>query len=171
MITFYNCIFRKVYKMADNDIFEGLDIPAINEIREYLKSQVDNSEENIERCKPYEALNDEYSRLQKKYHDGFHELYDGIAEQTFCREYGKGGIMHRGYYSPSAKDLYVGNCKRGRLLKRAPKGNNYDYEYMFDESGKMICCKKYWLNSSDEFAEYETELFIYEEKNGKQKYG
>ncbi len=154
---------RQVNEMDEFNLFENSDVPVIKELLEYLKSHVDNSEENIERCKPFEVLKDEYSDLQKKYCDSFHELYDGIEERTVRRDYGKGGIMHRGYYSPSTQDLYVGNCKRGKLLKRAPKGNNYDYEYMFDESGKMICCKEYWLKNSGEFIVYDIELFVYSE--------
>lgn len=148
--------------MDENNRFENLDVPVIKELLEYLKSCVDNSEENIERCKPFEALKDEYSDIQKKYCDSFHELYEGIDEKAVRREYCKGGgTVHRGYYSPTTTDLFVGNSKRGRLLKNKPKSNNYNYEYLFDESGHMICCKKFWLKDSGEFVVYDIELFVY----------
>lgn len=128
------------------------------EYKAYLRS-----EENINSCKPYDQLCQKFASLLEQYGDAYEKLYSEAEAMEYRKEYAKGGeVMHLGYYSPSASDLFVGGCSRGRLLKRTPKGNNYDYEYSFDEAGRMICCKKYWINSKGEFALYSAELFVYE---------
>jgi len=91
----------------------------------------------------FEQLNHHFVSLQKKYNGKFHEL-NATAEKNAHRfEYAKGGeLMHRGFYSPSSEDVFVGNVSRGRLLKSVPK-KGYGYEYAFDSCGKLIACKKF----------------------------
>lgn len=119
--------------------------------------------ENQKKCEPFEQLNQKYILLQKKYMNSFQKLRDSIVANEYRREYSKGGVtIHRGFYSPSSLDLVCGGCNRGRLLKSIPKNNKYDYEYIFDDTDKMICSKKY----SDQFGKIksvvEIELFVYE---------
>ena len=64
-----------------------------------------------------------------------HEVKDTLLEQVAVFEYGTGAI-HRGYYCPSPViDLIVGNLKRGRIVKKAPKAG---YRYAFDAEGNML---------------------------------
>jgi len=110
----------------------------------------------------FEQLNKKYILLQKEYRNSFHDLNKDIDSKVCRREYAKGGAtLHRGYYSPSAADLTVGNCSRGRLLKKPPENNNYDYEYLFDNHDKLICVRNYTDEFDGVFSVYSIELFIY----------
>ncbi len=145
--------------MKDN--FDSLEeISEINELEEIY--DYFNSEENLKNCGPFEQLNQKYVSLQKRYASSFHELYKDIESKVYRREYSKGGNFHRGFYSPSAKDLVIGNCNRGKLLKRPPKDSNYDYEYLFDNQNNLICVYKY-SNYKDVPKLATTELFTYEQ--------
>lgn len=93
----------------------------VNDMFEHNKPK-----ENFKTYEYFERLNQKYILLQKQYADSFPKLYDDIEPKVFRREYSKGGAcIHRGFYSPSASDLVVANCNRGRLLKKPPKDNNY----------------------------------------------
>ena len=134
-----------------------LNLDAFKEMKAYL-----SSEQNIRECEPFEQLNEKFTALAKQYDGSFDELYRDIEARTCRREYAKGGgSLHRGFYSPRASDLVVGNSKRGRLLKRAPKDNRPTYEYLFDSNDDLICVYGF----GDRFGSwwlYDTELLIYE---------
>ena len=100
----------------------------------------------------------------EKYKDSFDLLYNNALDSVCKKEYAKGCFaLHLGYYSPSYEELYVGGVKRGRLLK---SGNtNYDYEYWYDEYGKMICSIFHTGGAKDQKYDKYYEFFIY--KNGK----
>ncbi len=130
--------------MKDNDSFDSL-------LYDLNKQQ-----------KSYSELDRKYVQLYEEYKDSFEKFSDEMRSKEHGHEYSKGSMgLHRGYYSPSIQDLYVGGKKPGRLLKRPPKNNNYDMEYIFDENGNMICCKTYWIKGPGEFLEYTNEFFIY----------
>lgn len=108
------------------------------------------SEEYLKECENYEILNQKYIRLQKQYNGSYHELNKAIESRIYRREYSKGGKnIHRGFYSPSNLDLVHNNCNRGKLLKKSPKNNNYDYEYLFDSQNNIICVKNTAVNSME----------------------
>ena len=134
------------------------DIEWLKESQNYLKS-----EENLKRCEPFEKLNQKYITLQNKYSNLYHELSKNIESNVYRREYAKGGInLHRGFYSPSAMDLVTKNCTRGRLLKKLPINNNYDYEYLFDIQNKLVSVYSY--SNFEGVAKLATiELFIYKQ--------
>ena len=125
----------------------------------------DYSPENIKRCKPFEVMNQKFVNLRLKYSTSFDAMFKNMKQNVFRHEYAKGGqSLHRGFYSPSAQDMVVSGCNRGKLLKRQPKNNNYDYEYLFDKNDKLICSKTY----SDFFGPFEVveiELFEYKPDN------
>lgn len=115
---------------------------------------------DFEDCKFFEQLNQKYISLQKHYANAFYELSEGIESKVYRREYAKGGEgFHRGVYSPSNLDLVVGGVNRGRLLKRPPKENNYNYEYLFDAQGNLICVYDYG-NFDGIYKLVTTELFF-----------
>ncbi len=107
---------------------------------------------------------DRFIRLREQYKDSFDLLYNNALKSVCKKEYAKGCFaLHLGYYSPSYEELYVGGVKRGRLLK---SGNtNYDYEYWFDEYGKMICSIFHTGGAKDQKYDKYYEFFIY--SNGK----
>ena len=107
------------------------------------------SSENLKDCEPFEHLNQKYILLQKQYADSFSELRDSIE-------------LHRGFYSPSALDLVSSGCNRGRLLKRTPKTSSFDYEYLFDGNGNLICAKTYGRTKNSDFGVIAVEFLIYD---------
>lgn len=108
--------------------------------------------------------NDSFIQLRENYKDSFDSLYNNALNSVYKKEYAKGCFaLHLGYYSPSYEELYVGGVKRGRLLK---SGNtNYDYEYWYDEYGKMICSIFHTGGAKDQKYDKYYEFFIY--KNGR----
>lgn len=121
-----------------------------------------HTEENLKRCEPFEILNQKYVALYRQYADSYAELTQDLEEKAVRVEYAKGGeTLHRGYYSPSVDDLHVGGANRGRLLKRPPKDNSFDYRYLFDAEDKMLSACKY-ASFGDERVLYQTEVFLYQ---------
>lgn len=104
--------------------------------------------------------NDSFIQLRENYKDSFDSLYNNALNSVYKKEYAKGCFaLHLGYYSPSYEELYVGGVKRGRLLK---SGNtNYDYEYWYDEYGKMICSIFHTGGAKDQKYDKYYEFFIY----------
>ncbi len=154
--------FSKLEDISISDVLNLESLP--DELKKRVQTYDDylKSDEFKNECKPYDEIDRKYVQLYEQYKDSFEKLHDEMKPREYRREYAKGSVgLHRGYYSPSIQDLYVGGTKPGRLLKRPPKNNNYDTEYVFDEDGKMICCKTYWLKDSGEFFEYTNEFFLY----------
>ncbi len=90
-------------------------------------------------CAIFEEIRKKQTVLCERYYNSFEKLTKDIGANTCRCEYSKGGgIFHRGYYSPSQLDLVVGGANRGRLLKRTPKNQNYDFAYHFDEQDRLI---------------------------------
>ena len=123
-----------------------------------------NSQENLDKCVPFEELNQKYTLLARKYANSYCDLYIGIASRIHRREYSRGGKnLHLGYYSPSLTDLVTGNCSRGKLYKRIPTKNTYNFEYLFDEDRRLICVNEYSKGcGNDDFRIVSTEFLIYE---------
>lgn len=106
----------------------------------------------------FEQLNQKYVSLCEKYNGSFERLNEEISSKAYRYEYSKGGLsLHRGFYSPSSLDLVVKGLGRGRLLKKKPTSNKFDYEYVFDNQNRLICVKGIGHNTSAkiEFLLYE----------------
>lgn len=92
----------------------------------------------------FEKINFDYKILHQNYAHSYHSLYDEAKKRIRRIEYSVGGTaINRGYYSPSALDLVVTGMKRGRLLKRKPASEKFDYEYFFDENDHLILVHTY----------------------------
>jgi hypothetical protein len=136
------------------------EITEIDEFKEVLA--YNQSEENKKNCEPFELLNQKYISLQKQYSNSFHKLSEDVESKVYRREYAKGGEgFHRGVYSPSMMDLVVGGVNRGALLKRPPKDNKYNYEYLFDAQDNLICVYGY-NNFNGIYKLVTTELFVHQ---------
>lgn len=123
-----------------------------------------NSDENKKQISLFETCCEEYVALWKQYKNSFEELQNAAENCVARREYAKGGEkIHRGAYFPGMKDFIVGGMNRGRLLKKAPKDNRYNYEYLFNSDNQMICVKKYLLNSRSDYCLAEIEFLIHKE--------
>lgn len=134
----------------------------LDELKEALA--YNQSEKNLRNCESFENLNQKYILLQEQYANSFQELNASIDSKAYRKEYSKGGAtLHRGFYSPSSLDLVVGGCNRGKILKGTPKNNTYDYEYIFDDKGILICSKKYSDEFDGVFSIIAIELFVYEQ--------
>lgn len=142
--------FGKALEEAEKDILHNH--PFFKEQTAYCES-----EKNLKDCEPYDELDRKFVELLRQYGSSFDQMYKVAEAAAYRSEYSKGGeCIHRGYYSPSATDIYVIGGSRGRLYKRTPKPGHYDYEYIFDKDGCLICVKEY----AEEFdGVYTVELF------------
>ncbi len=122
-----------------------------------------NSEENKSTCKPFGELCEKYILLYKKYKDSYKELSADVDAKVYRVEYSKGGIgVIGGFYSPTNLDLIAGGMHKGRLYKRVPKENAYDFKYYFDKENRLICTE-YYTDEFGEFELYSKLLFVYNE--------
>lgn len=65
-------------------------------------------------------------------------------KQIFRTEFGSRSDLHRGFYCPSpVYDIFVGNVKRGRLLKRLSRQTKNYYTYSFDSSGRLVSAENH----------------------------
>jgi len=119
----------------------------------------------IRKHKPFDLLIEKYNCLYNQYSDSFEQFYNEINDISTIKEYAKGGeCFHRGYYFPGAMNLIVSNYNKGRLIKKISKSKNYDYEYLFDPLGFMICSHKYTTpNFNSSYELYNTEFFVYQD--------
>lgn len=83
-----------------------------------------------------------FEALYNSYKNKLDYFYDQAERQTVRKEYARGGeIIHRGFYCPSTvQDIIIGNCKRGKLVKKPRK--TPDYEYWFDDNDRLILVKQ-----------------------------
>ena len=127
----------KALEEAQDDILHNR--PMFRDYTAYCES-----EKNLKDCEPYDELDRKFVELLRQYAGSFDQMYKAAEAAAYRSEYSKGGeCIHRGYYSPSAADMYVTGSGRGRLYRRTPKFGQYTYEYVFDEDGYLICVKKY----------------------------
>lgn len=79
-----------------------------------------------------------FKSLYNSYKNKLDYFYDKAKKQVVRKEYARGGeTIHRGFYCPSpVQDIIVGNCKRGKLVKKPRKIP--DYEYWFDDNNHLI---------------------------------
>lgn len=75
---------------------------------------------------------------------GLDHINDDTQLQVVRTEIGSKSDLHRGVYCPSpVYDIFVGNVKRGKLLKRLTKQSTNYYIYGFDKAGKLVRAEQY----------------------------
>ena len=123
-----------------NEINEMLDLMAamIPEANELIRYQ--RSDENRARCEPYAAECQRLAELAAAYGDQCRFLQDKLEKEVVREEHAIGGeVMHRGYYCPSpVQDIVIGNCNRGKLLKRMTVRSKPTYKYGFNADSELI---------------------------------
>lgn len=102
-----------------------------------------------------------FSEIAKKYLPVCKDIYAKLIPDVARKEYSTGGeLLQRGYYCESPViDIIVGNCKRGKLLKRVTSRSTPTYEYCFDENDKLILIN-YLHSNCAEFLEYKNNTVI-----------
>lgn len=112
------------------------------DFQEIIEGLIKDSKKEIdtEKMEEFTEYISELINIKNHYSDKLPELKDSAEKETVRCEYSKGGLtIHRGYYCPSpVYDLIVGNCKRGKLLKKKSDFPNYTYEYSFDKDSNLI---------------------------------
>lgn len=113
--------------------FMGYD-EKIAELKRYLKS-----EENLQICKPFIEKGEEFVKIKNNYLTVCKKIYDDLNSKITTREYATESELHRGFYCPSKIfDIVVGNCSRGRLLKKGIPNKKASFEYGFDSSQRLV---------------------------------
>lgn len=81
-----------------------------------------------------------FVELALVYYSQSQTLITKVKNQISSNEFSSGGeLLHRGYYCPSPiKDIIIGNCNRGRLLKNTTNRSRLSYKYGFNNIGNMI---------------------------------
>ena len=71
--------------------------------------------------------------------DHYGNVFNQIEKTVVRKEQATGGgVMHRGYYCPSiVMDIAIGNCNRGRLIKRL-RTQKITYTYGFDDLDRLV---------------------------------
>lgn len=88
--------------------------------------------------------------LCMEYQDCFEKLNQTIEETGLSQEYGRGGgTLHRGFYCPSpVRDIIVGGCDRGRLVRKPRSDLPVDYVYL-KEGDKLRIVDKYEIDRNN----------------------
>lgn len=82
---------------------------------------------------------------------GLEHIQNPVNNRIAYTEIGARSDLHRGAYCPSpVYDIFVGNVKRGHLLKRLTRQNNNYYIYSFEENGKLVCVE-HFINGKSVF--------------------
>ena len=107
----------------------------LKEIEKYLRSS-----ENKNNCGPYLDECRRLTKLIKKYTPECRLLYEKQSTTVVREEYSVGGqMMHRGCYCPSLiQDIVMGECSRGKLLKRKTVRSRPAYRYGFNAQNQLV---------------------------------
>lgn len=88
-----------------------------------------------------EALYNEADEIRQF---GLSHLNAETSGQVVRTEVGSKSDLHRGFYCPSpVYDIFVGNAKRGKLLKRLTTRSNQYYIYGFDMADRLVRAERY----------------------------
>lgn len=111
--------------------------------------------EKLEAQKEFKAECDRFTSIAKEYLPVCKKLYSDSIPQIARKDYATGGeLLTRGYYCPSPiRDIVIGNCNRGKLLKRVTSHSKPAYEYCFDENDRLILVN-YLYSDCAEILEY-----------------
>lgn len=122
---------------------------------EYIDSK------NIEVQKTLRSECNRFTVIAKKYLPNCQEIYSNLISKVVRKEYSTGGeLITRGYYCPSPiYDIVVGNCKRGKLLKKVTSRSKPTYEYCFDKNDKLIIVN-YLYSNFTEILEYNNDTVL-----------
>ena len=90
----------------------------------------------------------EYNKLKEfmqPYLKNSLEIFNERKNHAVRKEYSvKGECIHRGFYCPSPTfDIVIGNCNRGKLLKRLTSRSKLCYAYYYDENDRMTVIEQY----------------------------
>ena len=90
-----------------------------------------------------------FEELYYSYKNKLDYYYNQSESQVVRKEYARGGeVIHRGFYCPSTvQDIIVGNCNRGKLVKKPRK--TPDYEYWFDDNDRLILVKQLCADNTE----------------------
>ena len=107
----------------------------LKQYEEYLRS-----DENKLYCKPYVRECERLAEIAMQYKDNCQQLYDELSSDVVRYEYAvRGETLYRGYYCPSpVQDIVIGNCKRGKLLKKLTILSKPTYKYGFDSHNELV---------------------------------
>ncbi|MBE7067626.1 MAG: hypothetical protein E7385_08765 [Ruminococcaceae bacterium] len=110
---------------------------------------------NIKMCEPFRIECLRLAKLAEKYKEKISELYNTIAKCVIREECSVDGeSLFRGFYHPSPIfDIVVGNCNRGRLLKRITKKSRVTFKYGFDKSNRLVIVES-MFNLSNKIREF-----------------
>ena len=114
----------------------------IDEYEEKLKQyeQYLRSDENKLYCQPYVRECERLAEIAARYKDNCQQLYNELKETVVRYEYAvRTKVLHRGFYCPSpVQDIVIGNCNRGKLLKRLTARSRPTYKYGFDSHNELV---------------------------------
>ncbi len=78
------------------------------------------------------------------YQDKYAELESAISPKAIRKEYGTGGIIHRGYYCPSKTvDIVIGGAKRGRVSRKPSCEEHCKSVFYFNSANRLIQVDEY----------------------------
>lgn len=132
----------------ENDEFNEL-------YREYMRKKEQYNAEELKNH--FKAECDRLHLTAQGYLTNIRQTLSELERLTVKKTYSSGDyLVPRGYYCPSPIfDIVVGNCKRGKLLKRLTSGSKPTFAYCFDKYGQLIIVNDLSLNT--------TELLFYKE--------
>jgi hypothetical protein len=117
------------------------------------------SEDYAKQYVVFNSMIDQVVSVYKQYKDAIIDMECRLDELAVRTEIGSASDLHRGYYCPSlVYDIYIGNVKRGKLLKRLTSKSKRYYVYGFDQNDLLIWCKEY-----SNAALVTIECFVYED--------
>lgn len=121
-------------------------VKSSKELQHYL-----HSDENKLICRPYMLECQRFSEIALLYSNKCHLIFNSLNSNTVCYAYSVGGeALHRGYYCPSPiLDIVVGNCSRGKLLKRVTEKSKPTYRYGYDSNNEIITVDQIYLDSNE----------------------
>ncbi len=123
------------------------DFDFVNDLKDFKKRI--NSSKNKAMCEKFRLECRRFEKIAEEYENAELYLCDQFQNRVVKETYSiNGRELHRGYYSPSPVfDVVIGNCNRGKLLKRLTKKSNVAFNYGFDESDRLIVVKNFFDES------------------------
>lgn len=118
-----------------------------------------HSSENIIICEPFEKECSRFYKIADEYKNITSEQISRTQKKIVREEYSvKGEELERGFYSPSPIiDIVIGNCSRGRLLKRLTVKSKISFSYGFDDFNRLISVNS-WVDGK--LATFENILYF-----------
>ncbi len=112
---------------------------------------------------PYcERLKEDVQRLERYAKPIDVSSFEKIIKTAAYSEFSSGGhSLPRGYYCPSPiRDLIIGNCNRGKILKSVSGGTSISYQYFFNAAHQLSAVKKFPDDTEQDLYEYEIIRYV-----------